>query len=51
MGHADAEAAPSLLMYCDRLLEDGEGGQALEIWNSLSNKRLLNYRLWFRRKA
>lgn len=43
MAHANVETVPSLLAYCDRLLEKNEGRQALKIWNSLSSQRLLNY--------
>lgn len=43
MEHAAPEDAPSLLSYCDRLLEKKQPLEALEVWNSLSKKRLLDY--------
>ena len=40
---ADHDAVPSLLSYCDRLLQDAQEVGALKIWNSLANKQLIPY--------
>ncbi len=40
---AGQETVPSLLGYCDRLLENNEPAPAVEVWNALSAKRLLQY--------
>ena len=34
---------PSLLSYCDRLLEKNDSARAVEVWNALATKRLLKY--------
>lgn len=34
---------PALLAWCDRLLQEGEAGGALETWNALCGRRLLPY--------
>jgi hypothetical protein len=43
MQHAGPETVPSLLLYCDRLLEKNEVSRAVETWNLLAAKHLLNY--------
>ena len=40
---AGPDAVPSLLSYCDRLLEKKDSSRAVEIWNALAAKRLLEY--------
>jgi len=40
---ADRDDVPSLLSYCDRLLEDKQVTPALEVWNSLARNGLLDY--------
>jgi hypothetical protein len=40
---ADRDAVPSLLSYCDRLLENAHISAALEVWNSLANQRLIPF--------
>lgn len=41
--HATKDTVPSLLRYCDRLLENNEGSRAVETWNRLAAKHLLDY--------
>ena len=43
MQHAGPDTVASLLTYCDRLLEKNQGLRAMEIWNLLAAKHLLNY--------
>ncbi len=43
MQHAGPDNVPSLLLYCDRLLEKNEVSRAVEIWNLLAAKHLLDY--------
>lgn len=40
---ANAEAASSLLNYCDRALANGQISAALPVWNSLAKKHLVPY--------
>jgi hypothetical protein len=41
---AGPEALPSLLSFCDRLIEANQVPRAVEVWNLLVTKRLLDYR-------
>jgi hypothetical protein len=41
MARADREAAPSLENYCDRMLADWRGEDALAIWNGLVERKLI----------
>ena len=43
MGHARRDDVAPLLSYCDGLLAKHQAPPALEIWNSLAKKRLLDY--------
>src|ERR1017187_8663497 len=43
MKHAGPDTVPSLLLYCDRLLENNDVSRAVETWNLLATKRLLDY--------
>src|SRR5579859_1313216 len=43
MGHAGRDDVAPLLSYCDSLLAKNQAQPALEIWNSLAKKRLLDY--------
>lgn len=43
MEHAGRDDVPALLSYCDDLLAKNQAPPALEIWNSMSKKRLLDY--------
>lgn len=43
MQHAGPDTVASLLTYCDRLLEKHQGPRAVEIWNLLAAKHLLDY--------
>jgi hypothetical protein len=43
MQHAGPDTVPSLLFYCDRLLEKNEVSRAVETWNLLAAKHLLDY--------
>jgi tetratricopeptide (TPR) repeat protein len=43
MQHVGRDTVPSLLLYCDRLLEKNQVSRALETWNLLAAKRLLDY--------
>jgi tetratricopeptide (TPR) repeat protein len=43
MKHAGPDTVPSLLRYCDRLLENNQGSRAMETWNRLAAKHLLDY--------
>ncbi len=42
MQHAEPADIPSMLTYCDRLLDKNNAPAALNIWNLLSTKRLLD---------
>jgi len=37
---ADREAVPSLVNYCDRMLEKWRGDEALVVWNGLAQRKL-----------
>ena len=41
LARADREAAPSLENYCDRMLADWRGEEALAIWNGLVERKLV----------
>jgi hypothetical protein len=41
MARADRETAPSLVNYCDRMLADWRGEDALAIWNGLVERKLI----------
>src|ERR1700722_5497547 len=41
--HAGPDTVPSLLNYCDRLLEKNDSSRAVETWNALAAKGLLEY--------
>jgi tetratricopeptide (TPR) repeat protein len=43
VAQATRDTVPSLLGYCDRLLEQNRGPRAVETWNSLVAKHLLDY--------
>lgn len=43
MGHAGGDDVAPLLSYCDGLLAKNQAPPALEIWNLLAKKRLLDY--------
>jgi tetratricopeptide (TPR) repeat protein len=40
---ASPDTVPSLLRYCDRLLAANDGSRAVETWNRLAAKHLLDY--------
>jgi tetratricopeptide (TPR) repeat protein len=41
LARADREVAPSLVNYCDRMLADWRGEDALAIWNGLVERKLV----------
>jgi hypothetical protein len=41
VARADREAAPSLENYCDRMLADWRGEEALAVWNGLVERKLI----------
>jgi tetratricopeptide (TPR) repeat protein len=41
LAKADRDAAPSLVNYCDRMLADWRGEDALAIWNGLVERKLI----------
>jgi tetratricopeptide (TPR) repeat protein len=41
LARADREAAPSLVNFCDRMLADWRGEEALAIWNGLVERKLI----------
>jgi hypothetical protein len=41
LARADRETAPSLVNYCDRMLADWRGEDALAIWNGLVERKLI----------
>jgi hypothetical protein len=43
MRDAGPDTVPSLLSYCDRLLDKNDSSRAVEAWNALATKRLLEY--------
>jgi tetratricopeptide (TPR) repeat protein len=43
VAHASRDNVAHLLLYCDRLLEKNEVTRAVEIWNALAAKHLLDY--------
>ena len=43
LAHADRDAVPSLLKYCDRALARGRGDRALLMWNGLAQRKLIPY--------
>ena len=43
MRYAGPDTVQSLLSYCDRLLEKNDSSRAVEVWNGLAAKRLLEY--------
>jgi len=43
MRDAGPDTVPSLLSYCDRLLEKNDSPRAVDAWNALAAKRLLEY--------
>jgi tetratricopeptide (TPR) repeat protein len=43
VAQATRETVPSLLQYCDRLLEQNRGPEALETWNSMAARHSLDY--------
>jgi tetratricopeptide (TPR) repeat protein len=40
LASADREAVPLLLRYCDRMLANWRGGEALVVWNGLAARKL-----------
>jgi tetratricopeptide (TPR) repeat protein len=43
VAYATQDDVPSLLRFCDRLLEKNEGARAVETWNRLAAKHLVDY--------
>ena len=43
LARAGAKDSEALLYYCDSLLEAGQGGPALAVWNELNARKLLPY--------
>ena len=42
MQHAGPDTVPSLLLYCDRLIEKNRVSQAVDTWNALAGKHLVD---------